>query len=136
MVLERNRLELHWDKVQYPEEGVAVLYGAYLCGPVFKDAAQIQDNDRLTLDLTKQHQMYIPNFYQATLTWKRAIHKIEQGKVFLEEAIVKNKFLTSLERLSDEDYILVDCKGHDHRSHAYNLIYLAQVMIKERRTKY
>ena len=59
-ILNKYRLELRWDTVEYPEADVAVLKGAYFTGPVLKEAAQIQGDDQLMLDMTYQHREFQP----------------------------------------------------------------------------
>ncbi|KKK73049.1 hypothetical protein LCGC14_2897780, partial [marine sediment metagenome] len=92
-VLTRYRLELHWDSVVPAEDDRAVLKGAYFTGPVLSDAAQINDDDQLTLDMTKQHAILAPmeDFYQAVLKWKGVDYK--DDKVFLKEAWIRGKYV-------------------------------------------
>lgn len=116
-VLPKYRLELRWKDVEYQDE-VAVLKGAYFCGPVLAHAAQINEADHLTLDMTGQHVIFAPmeDFYQATLEWQGVDYK--DGRVYLKQAFVKGKYINSLEKLEKDDWILIDCKGHDTDDYA------------------
>ena len=121
----KYRLELHWDKIHYSEEEEAVLVGAYFSGPVFREAAQVQPNDKLTLDMTDQYLVLVPDYYQAVLEWKEVDYK--QGRVFLKEATIKGKYVNSIETLKDKDWILIDCSQHEEDKHPFNLVYWAEV---------
>lgn len=152
-VLPKYCLELHWKDVEYFQEDVATLTGAYFTGPVLKQAAQINGEDYLLLDMTSQHLLFPPmaDFYQAYLTWKGVEYK--EDKVYLQEAWLKGKYVNSLEKLDKEDWILIDCKGHDTEDYnprkgkrlapglyqqKYNhlLVYWAEVHKKDRGAKY
>jgi hypothetical protein len=132
-VLNKYKLELRWKSVEYKEE-LALLTGAYFSGPVLKDTAQIRENDQLTLDLTTQHKIFIPDYYQAVLKWKSVEYKGEN--VYLGEASVQGKHLNSIERLRDNDWLLIDCKDHEHTKHAYHLVYWAEVRKSDGGEKY
>jgi hypothetical protein len=112
-VLDKYRLELHWDFVSYSRDDVIVLKGAYFGGPVLKDAVQLQEEDQLILDMTDQHLILPPmaDFYQAVLSWKGVEYRGD--KIFLKDAHIKGKYINSLETLRNKDWILIDCKEHD-----------------------
>lgn len=132
-VLNKYRLELHWDRVDYKED-VAVLFGAYFCGPVLKDTAKLQENDYLTLDMTEQHQIFLPEFYQAVLKWKQVIYK--DDKIFLPGATITGKYVNSIETLRNNDWILIDCSNHEEKKHPFELVYYSKVMKKEGEDKF
>lgn len=116
-VMNKYRLELHWDSVSYDKDDVAVLKGAYFSGPVLKDAVELQQEDRLTLDMTDQHLIFPPmaDFYHAVLNWKGVVYKGD--KIFLKEAFIKGKYINSIETLENKDWILIDCKEHDTKKY-------------------
>lgn len=130
---EKFRLELHWDQVKHTDR-TALLKGAYFCGPVLKDTAKIQENDSLILDMTRQHLVFIPEYYQATLSWKQVVY--QDDKIFLPGAKIIGKHVNSIETLQDTDWILIDCYGHDEARHPYLLVYFSKVMKKEGGDKY
>lgn len=111
-VLPKYHLELHWSDVEYQEE-MAVLKGAYFCGPVLKHAARINNEDHLMLDMTKQHAIFIPieDFYHAELKWQGVEYK--EDRVYLNTATITGKYVNDLEKLDKDNWILIDCKGHD-----------------------
>jgi len=152
-VLNKYRLELHWDSVSYNRDDVAVLKGAYFSGPVLKDAVALQEEDQLTLDMTKQHWIFPPmkDFYQVVLNWKGVVYR--DDKIFLKEAFLKGKYINSLEKLENQDWILIDCKEHDTAKMAgrrgrrlapgvyetkynHSLVYWAEVHKPSKETKY
>ncbi len=133
-ILNKYRLELHWDTVEYPEDEVAVLKEAYFTGLVLKEAAQIQGDDQLMLDMTQQHQIFIPDYYQAVLKWKGVEYKGD--KVFLKAATIKGKHVNSVETLNDTDFILIDCQQHEQEKHPFHLVYWAEVCKETKEAKY
>jgi hypothetical protein len=135
-VLTKYRLELHWDSVEYAEDDRAVFKGAYFTGPVLSDAAQINDDDELILDITKQHVILaaMEDFYQAVLKWKGVDYK--DDKVFLKECWVKGKYVNSLEKLENDDWILIDCREHEEENHPFLLVYWAEIYKKEKERKF
>lgn len=133
-VLQKYRLELHWGSIEYPQEDLAVLKGAYFTGPVLKNAAKINEEDQLILDLTTQHLIFVPDYYQGTLKWKGIEYRAD--KIFLKEASIKSKYINSIEPLRKNDFILIDCKKHEHNIHAFNLVYFAEVCKPNKERKY
>jgi hypothetical protein len=133
-VLNRYRLELHWNKVEYPTGNVAVLKGAYFTGPVLKEAAKVNPNDQLMLDMTYQHMIFIPEYYQALLQWKGVEYKGD--KIFLVGATLKGKYINSVDTLGDSDFILIDCKEHEEEEHPFHLVYWAEVCKESGEEKY
>ena len=133
-VSKKYRLELHWDSVEYNTDDIAVLKGAYFCGPVFADAARLRDEDGLVLDMTNQHQVFIPDYYHATLYWKGIEYKPD--RVLLKVAWVRGKYINSISTLTDTDWVLIDCKNHDEAKHPYHLVYYAEVCKQGGEVKY
>lgn len=149
-VLSKYRLELHWDEVIYKED-VAFLKGAYFTGPVLKDAAKLEEEDEIILDLTSQHSIFIPDHYQAVLHWKGIEYLGD--RIYLKEAWIKGRYVNSIETLKDHDWILINCKGHDIKdmearkgkrlarglyTNIYNhlLVYWSEVCKENREAKY
>lgn len=151
-VLPKYRLELYWKDVDYQDD-LAILKGAFFTGPVLKHAAEINQEDELTLDLTQQHVIFPPmaDYFQAVLRWKGVEYK--EDKILLKQATIRGKYVNSLEKLSKDDWILIDCKGHDTEDYAprrgkrlapgvYNqnyrhlLVYWAEIHKKEKERKY
>jgi len=114
-VIDKYRLELHWRFVEYNEDDVAVLKGAYFCGPVLKDAEKLRDKDKLIVDMTSQHQIFIPDYYQAVLEWEGVQYKGD--RIFLKEALLQGKHVNAVETLQNNDWLLIDCKDHDVKNY-------------------
>ena len=130
----KYRLELRWSDVKYAEDNIACLEGAYFCGPVMKEAAKINPNDQLTIDMTEQHRLFIPDYYQAVLKWKDVEYK--NDRVFLKEATLKGKFVNSIEKLRKADWILIDCADHVLKKHPFHLVYWAEVRKEDGEEKF
>jgi hypothetical protein len=135
-VLKKYRLELHWDSVSYDTDEVASLKGAYFTGPVLKEAARINDEDQLIMDMTKQHAILpaMEDYYQALLKWRGVEYK--EDCVYLKEASMQGKYVNSLERLENDDWILIDCREHESEKHPYLLVYWSEVHTKDQGAKY
>ena len=133
-VLQKYRLELHWQSVERNKEDVAVLKGAYFCGPVLEDAEKLREEDELTLDMTMQHKVFIPDYYQAVLRWKGVSYG--RGKIFLKEAWIRGKYVNSIEVLENTDWLLIDCMEHEEKRHPFNLVYWAEVCKQGGESKY
>jgi len=125
-ILNKYRLELRWNGVEYNQEDLAQLKGAYFTGPVLKETAQVRENDQMTLDMTHQHKIYIPDYYQAILRWSGVEYK--DGKIFLTGATIKGKYVNSISRLRSNDWILIDCADHEEKKHAFHLVYWSEVI--------
>ncbi len=133
-VLSKYRLELHWESVAYPEEDVAVLTGAYFCGPVLDDSAKINEDDQLMLDMTGQHYVMIPDYYQAVLKWKGVEYR--GSKVFLKGVSIQGKHVNSVETLNDSEFILIDCYNHEEKRHPFHLVYFAEICKENKEGKF
>jgi len=133
-VLEKYRLELHWASVIYNSDAVAVLKGAYFEGPVLVEAERLVEEDSLVLDMTSQHALLIPNYYQATLQWKGLDYK--DDRIYLKEAYIEGMYVNSIDVLKPTEYILIDCKEHELATHIYHLVYWAEVRKDNKESKF
>jgi hypothetical protein len=133
-VMTKYRLELHWDSVEHSKEDVAVLKGAYFSGPVLQEAEQLREEDSLILDMTSQHALFVPDYYQATLNWKGVEYK--GGLIFLKEAWIRGKYVNSIAALEDTDWILIDCREHEEAKHPFHLVYWGEVCKQDKEKKY
>ena len=73
-ISEKYRLEIHWDKSIYDEDGVAKLEGCYLSGPAVKEVAQMNESDSIVLDFATQYVVFVKHYYVAKLSWKKVNH--------------------------------------------------------------
>lgn len=133
-VMQKYRLELHWDSVEYSRDNVAVLKDAYFSGPVLKEAAKLREEDQLTLDMTPQHKIFVLDYYQAVLNWKGVVYK--DNKIFFKEAWIKGKYINSIETLKSKDWILIDCREHEEKKHAFHLVYWAEIHKADQEKKF
>ena len=125
-ISEKFRLEVHWNISVYDQDGVAKLEGCYLSGPVLKEIAEMEQKDTIALDFGNQYVVFTPNYYVAKLSWEGARHT--PHKIYLDNVVLKNKFLNSVPNLSDTDYIIVDTKNHEDDKHQYHLSYPAYLI--------
>ena len=125
MISEKYRLEVHWKKVNYEQEGLAKLEGCYLSGPVIREVAQMASDDSIKLDFSNQYRVFVPNFYIATLSWKEVKHS---DIIELENALLTNKNINSVPKLQDNDYLVIDTENHEDEKHLYNYVYITYLI--------
>jgi hypothetical protein len=110
-IAEKYRLEIHWNKATYDKDGTAKLEGCYLSGPATKEVAQMNENDTIVLDFATQYMIFVKYYYVAKLSWKRVNHLL--GKIYLSDVTLSNRYLNSVPKLNDNDYIVIDTKDHE-----------------------
>jgi len=120
-VSEKFRLEIHWSRSVYEQEGIAKLLGCHLSGPVIKEVAQMNEEDTMRLDFGNQYSIFVPYFYIATLSWK-GIKRVA-NKIYLYNVLLTNDNVNSVPKLSGSDYIIIDTKDHEDYKHQYSLVY-------------
>jgi len=120
------RLEVHWSKVLY-KEGVCFFEDAYFCGPVLTIAEKIQDNDSIHLDFFEQYYIVVENVYIGKLSWEKILYK--NDKVYLNNCKLEHKTeLNKAPKLSDTDYMVIDCSDHDRSVHDWHPNYKTYIV--------
>ena len=125
-VEDKFRLEIRWEKVYYNIEGVARLDGCYLTGPVLRELERINDEDYILLDFSNQYKIFIPSYYIARFYWKGV--KYFDTLIKLEEVLLENKYINSVPKLRDDDFIVVDTSKHTDDKHSMYLTYDAYLI--------
>lgn len=125
-ISERFRLEIHWRNVIYEQEGIARLEDCYLSGPVIKEVAQMSGNDFMDLDFTNQYLVIIPSYYIARFSWGDVRHTPDN--IFLSDVVLKNKYVNSVPKLNNDDYIVIDTADHEDEKHAFSLVYVSYLL--------
>lgn len=120
-IAEKYRLELRWEKVVYEKDSVAELSGCYLSGPALKEVAQMNENDGIVLDFATQYKVFVQYYYVAKLVWQGVKHDVD--KIYLSGVTLSNRYLNSIPKLNDDDYIVIDTKDHEDAKHQINLSY-------------
>lgn len=121
LLSEKFRLEIHWDKSIYNQDGVVKFEECYLSGPAVKEVEQMNQKDSITMDFSNQYRIFINDFYTAIFFWDGVRQTSE--KIYLYNVMLKNKYMNSVPRLKDDDYIVVDTKNHVPEKHPFFLIY-------------
>ena len=120
---DKYRLDLSWDKVDYPKKGVCTLINAKLSGPALQFAEKIQDNNHITLDFCKQYFVLINNMYLGKLSWG-TVEYLNEGTVKLYDcSITHDTELNKVPNLNNQDKLVIDTSGHDAEVHAFNPVY-------------
>ena len=125
---ERYRLEVHWEKALYEQDGVCRLVDTYLSGPALSIAEKINNNDEISVDFYKQYYLVVTNVYIATLSWGDVIYN-DKGTISLKDATLKhNDILNKAPKLKDTDYFIIDTQNHEAAVHAFNIGYTTYVV--------
>ncbi len=127
---ERYRLELHWQKVNYDNDGFCEFKGAYFSGPALKQAMQVNDNDHIMLDFCAQYSLIVTNVYVAKLSWQSAVY--DNDNIILKGAMLSYDMdYTKIPTLKNSDYLAIDTSDHELEIHALNLLYKSYIIDKE-----
>jgi len=125
---ERYRLELHWDRTNYERDGICELTNAYFSGPALMQADRINDNDNIMLDFYHQYIIITKNAYVGKLSWGEVIYNKDNTVSLRDAAITHDTELNRVPKLKDSDHLIIDTKGHETETHAYNLLYKTYVV--------
>jgi len=120
-VAEKFRLEVHWNKIVYEQNEVAKILGCYLSGPAVKEAAKMNEVDSISLDFANQYIVLLPYYYVAKLSWN-GINQMPE-KIVLFNTVLENKHITSIPKLQDTDYIVIDTQDHEDAKHFFHPTY-------------
>ncbi len=126
-ISERYRLELHWSSIERPEDGVSLLKGAYLTGPVLVQALKMANNDKIRLDFCNQYSILVNNFYVADLSWGRV--EYVNDTIQLHDAKLKYQLVVDkAASLKDNDYLVIDTENHELSVHRFNMLYTTYIV--------
>jgi len=126
---EKYRLEIHWKKVKYEVDQIALIEGCYLSGPVLKETVRLNDQDHIDLDFVNQYSIFVDHYYIARLSWNNVDYRSE--KIFLRDVKLENKNLNVVPKLNKYDYIVVDTKDHEEEKHMYHFVYPAYLIKRD-----
>lgn len=121
---------MHWQDIEYHNNELAFLKGAYFSGPALKISKEIGAPDTINLDLTPQHLIVLDSYYIVKLVWTGVEYK--DKVVFLKKAFVSNSELKKLHKLEKDDYLIINTEKHEEKIHPYNLVYESQVIRKDK----
>lgn len=107
----KNKLWISWSKVVHQGDGIINLINPKFNGYVLSDCEPIPDSGTITLDLTYQYLLHIPQPYLIKLSWEDK-YKQDKEEVLFKKMIIQDGFLGKLALLTDRDYLLLDCTDH------------------------
>jgi len=120
---EKYKLEIHWNKALYENEGLCKLQDAYFSGPALSMAQKINSNDHINIDFFKQYFIVIKNVYVAKLEWGEVVYN-KDGTVTLKDAVISHSTeLNKVPKLGHTDYLVIDTEQHEEATHAFHLVY-------------
>lgn len=120
-ISEKYRLEVHWNKIIYEEDGIAKLEGCYLSGPAVKEVAQMNESDSIILDFATQYVIFVKYYYVAKLLWSGVNRSVD--KIYLSNVTLSNRYINSVPQLNNNDYIVIDTKDHEDAKHQMSMNY-------------
>lgn len=125
---DRYRLEFHWESVRYDFEGLCFFDKAYFSGPVLQEALRLNDDDHIMLDFFSQYFVIVNTVYVAKLHWKGVIYD-NNGRIYFNDVSMSHDTeLNKVPKLSNNDYLVIDTKGHEVKNHPFNLVYKTYVV--------
>lgn len=132
MVDEYYKLYFQGQGIRY--EGRKLYFDkGWFFGPVLHNSNEIEPDNYLDLDFTKQNidtPIFLPkSYYIAKLSWKDVIYSSEW--VELTECTLEHDQVGTLRDIQEEFTILIDCKSHEHWKHHNSLLYPAWVLNRE-----
>jgi hypothetical protein len=129
---DRYRLELHWDKVRYNEEGICNLTNARFLGPALAEAQKLNNEDYILIDFFQQYLKLVRSVYVVKFSWKGVSYDsgdvINLGNAKFEHASELNR----VPKLKDTDKLIIDTSNHTVEKHAFNTVYKAYVLGNDR----
>jgi hypothetical protein len=128
LLSERYRLELHWQKAIYEQEGICKLESAYFSGPVLSHANKINCNDHILIDFYSQYVLLVKSVFVAKLSWKDVIYNTNDTISLKDVLIEHDAELNNVPQLKDTDYLVVDTSDHEESIHALHMVYKTYVV--------
>ena len=128
LLSERYRLEIHWKDLVYKEE-ICLLKGACFSGPALSLANEINSEDSILLDFYSQYIKFVSGVYVGKFSWGEVEYK--NNDVLLHNAKLIHEELSSVPKLKNDDYLVIDTLNHEEAIHAYNPMYKTYVVNKE-----
>jgi len=128
---ERYRLELHWKRAVYKQEGVCELKGAYFSGPVLQQAEEIGPDNEMLIDFYRQYYIFAENVYVATFSWGEVVYNKDDTVTLKNAKITHDTELNKVPKFKSSDYLVIDTKNHDVEVHAYFPTYTTIVVNAE-----
>jgi len=123
MLSERYRLELHWKKAVYEQEGICKLEGCCFSGPALQMAERINSNDSINLDFYRQYVILVKNVYVAKLSWATVVYNKDNTVSLKDAKITHDTELNKTPKFKNDDYIVIDTKKHEASTHHLHLVY-------------
>ena len=120
LLSEKYRLELKWSNIEY-NDNIVNLRGAYFEGPVINDIAVLEPNDCIKLDFGKQYSSIISKYYIVDFCWGSV--SFNNKKILLSDSYMLINYDSSIPKIKQNDYIVIDTKDHRSEVHHYNLTY-------------
>ena len=128
LLSERYRLEIHWKGLTYKEK-VCLFDGAYFSGPALSLANEINSEDGIILDFYSQYIKFVSGVYVGKFSWGEV--KYKDDNALLSNAKLVQAELSSVPKLKDDDYLVIDTLNHEEAVHAFNPMYTTYVVNKE-----
>lgn len=128
LLSERYRLELHWKKVIYEQQGICRLEDAYFSGPALSHANKINCNDHIMIDFYSQYITLVKSVFVAKLSWGDVVYNGD-GTISLKDVLIEHDVeLNNVPQLNDTDRLVINTSDHEEAVHAQHLVYKTYVV--------
>lgn len=125
---DRYRLEVHWKDAVYERGGVCKLSEAMFKGPALAEALKLNNNDHIMLDFFSQYIVLVNTVYVAKFSWGEVKYN-KDGSISLKNAMLMHDTeLNKVPKLNNDDFLIIDTKGHEVENHLFNLLYKTYVV--------
>lgn len=129
LLSEKYRLEIHWDAVEYLDNGVFKIKDCYFSGPVLTNTLRLEVNDSIILDFCEQYSAIVTAIYTAKFSWSEVTYK--EDKIYLKDTFLHyNDDVENAPIIKNTDYLVIDTVDHEMERHAYSLLYKTYIVDK------
>jgi hypothetical protein len=120
-IADKFRLEIHWSRAIYEQDGIAKLDRCYLSGPVIQEVEDMNPKDTMYLDFGNQYKVFTPYYYIALFSWDGVNRVID--RINLNNVVLINRDVNCVPKFNNDDFILVDTTNHENEKHQMYLTY-------------
>ena len=125
MVLDKYRLELHWERFTHVGVDSIEVQGPVFKGPALKEAAYIKGGDHIVLDVSKQFYSVAGGWATVALHWGEVTKRLP-GAVYFGDAYMQSPvFSWIVPYLPADSFLVIDTSKHEEDTHNFNLYYEA-----------
>lgn len=120
--LHKYRLELHWDSMIRVSGSLIILKGPRFTGPALAEAAKINSNDSIRLDVSEQIYSFMGAWGVISLNWGEVLKRVP-GSIYFDEASLHSSMFKLPTYIDESGFLVIDTSKHEEEIHAFNMNY-------------